>query len=242
MHDEPVDVTIVESEAEPEIEVVEPELEVVEEPEETVPNASINSAGVDLITRFESFSPTPYKDVAGVVTIGFGHTQGVIPARITEKEGIAYLIQDLVEAETAVKREVRVPLNENQFAALVSFTFNLGQGTLRKSTMLKKLNGGNFGAAVKEIEKFVNAGGQRQAGLLRRRAAEAQLFVTPPPMKSHIVLIPAEQAWQAMSATLKDDKGNDKGTTFSPEYQDSVAVLIQPRLKVYVPEEDVDVG
>jgi lysozyme len=136
---------------------------------------------IDLITRFEGFRPEIYKDDAGVDTIGWGHTRSaVMPIRITEEEGRELLRQDLEYFVDAVLDLVEVPVNQNQFAALVSFAYNLGEGNLRGSTLLKKLNAGDFAGASEEFMKWDSAGGRKLRGLTRRRGAEEQLFRTPP--------------------------------------------------------------
>jgi lysozyme len=87
-------------------------------------------------------------------------------------------MRDLVRFERAVQRAVTVPLTDNQFAALVSFTFNLGEGALQKSTLLKLLNAGDYNSVPSELQKWVKAGGQTLAGLVKRRMAEADLWRT----------------------------------------------------------------
>jgi lysozyme len=140
----------------------------------------VTPALIDLITRFEGFRPEIYKDEAGVDTIGYGHTRSaVMPIRITQEEGQELLRQDLGYFVDVVLDLVKVPVNQNQFAALVSFAYNLGEGNLRGSTLLRKLNEGDFAGASEEFMKWDNAGGRKLRGLTRRRAAEEQLFRTP---------------------------------------------------------------
>lgn len=136
--------------------------------------------GIDMIKRWERFVPTVYKDVAGFDTIGWGHLikQGETFTRITEEQGEALLVADLAEAERAVNDLVKVPLNKNQFDALVSFTFNLGRANLARSTLLRRLNAGMYEAAAAEFPRWVYAGGQQWQGLKNRRAHEQALFET----------------------------------------------------------------
>lgn len=142
----------------------------------------INQAGVDLIKRFEGFKPQAYLDPVGIPTIGYGHTKAVTnhhvrtKRRITEQEAEALLKADLEEAERAVEHPINVPLNDHQFAALVSFTFNLGSGNLQESTLRRKLNAGNYEAIPSEMSRWV---GCTLRGLVRRRADEGELFMTP---------------------------------------------------------------
>ena len=140
----------------------------------------INAAGLAHIMQWEGLQLIAYKDVAGVLTIGYGHTSAAgIPhvkagMRISKQEAEDILKADLGKFEERVSRLVKVALTDNQFAALVSFDFNTG--SLHKSTLLKKLNAGDYGAVPSELMKWVNAGGKRVPGLVNRRAAEAGLW------------------------------------------------------------------
>lgn len=140
----------------------------------------INAAGRALIRRWEGCLLDAYQCPAGKWTIGYGHTEGVTPGMaITQQRADQWLLQDIADAEAAVDYFVKVPLNENQRAALVSFTFNLGGANLRKSTLLRRLNAG-FGDEVPEhMADWVKVGGAISQGLVARRAAEAELWSTP---------------------------------------------------------------
>jgi GH24 family phage-related lysozyme (muramidase) len=145
----------------------------------------INQAGIDLIKSFEGFKPKAYLDMVGVPTLGYGCTvgvtkQNVIDGRtITEQEAEEMLRTELGSHENAVSFYVTVELNDNQFAALVSFAYNLGNGSLHGSTLLKLLNSGDTAGASDEFLKWDRAGGQVVAGLERRRTAEQALFNQP---------------------------------------------------------------
>ena len=140
----------------------------------------INAAGLSHIMQWEGKRLVAYQDVAGIWTIGYGHTTAAgIPRvregmRISDKEAEDILKADLRKFEDRVSRLVKVPLTDNQFAVLVSFDFNTG--ALHKSTLLKKLNAGDYDAVPAELMKWVNAGGKRVQGLVNRRAAEAGLW------------------------------------------------------------------
>ena len=136
--------------------------------------------GINLIKGFEGFSSDPYQDVAGVWTNGYGHTHGVTQDTlpVSDEEATINLQDDLFLAEDGVSTYVAVPLNDNQFDALVSFTFNLGSGALEHSTLLKKLNAGNYAGAADEFGKWVYAGGHIVNGLIARRAKERELFIS----------------------------------------------------------------
>ena len=131
---------------------------------------------VDIIAQEEGFEPEPYLDVGGVLTIGFGHTRKPLPDHVTEEEARVLLQEDLSDAEQAVERLVTVPISEWQFGALVSFTFNVGQGNLARSTLLRLVNEGEFDMAAGEFRKWRRAGGEIQPGLLSRRGREEQLW------------------------------------------------------------------
>lgn len=137
-----------------------------------------SSNGRALIRNAEGDRPTAYYCPAGVLTIGVGHTgPDVKPGmRITQAESDALLSADLAKFEKAVARNVKVPLTQNQFDALVSFTYNLGEGSLKSSTLLKRVNAGDMGGAAAEFIKWNKAGGKVLGGLTKRRAEEAALF------------------------------------------------------------------
>lgn len=143
----------------------------------------VNHHGLELIKHFESLRLTAYQDSVGIWTIGWGHTGlthndgSVYDGRIiTEAEAEDFLKKDLLVFEDAVEKNTNTELNDNQFSALVSFTFNLGETSLRRSTLLKKINQPNHFAAAKEFKKWSKAGGQRLAGLVRRRISERNLY------------------------------------------------------------------
>lgn len=131
------------------------------------------------IEVLEGFRAKAYRDIFGVLTIGFGHTVRSNEHHlqldvITREEALELLRQDVTEAENAVNRLVTVPLRQEQFDALVSFTFNVGQGALARSTLLKKLNAGHCCAVPGEMRRWTNNG---KAGMIARRAAEVALWI-----------------------------------------------------------------
>ena len=138
--------------------------------------------GLALIKYFEGLQTRAYLCPAGVWTIGYGHTKGVSSTEaITPEQADALLAEDLSESERAVGHSVTVALSQEQFDALVSFTFNLGAGNLQGSTLLKKLNAGDSAGAADEFLRWVNAGGKKLPGLVERRNAERQLFLSGTP-------------------------------------------------------------
>lgn len=137
----------------------------------------VNSLGISLIKEYEGYRSKAYLDTGGVPTIGYGHTRGVqMGQECTPEIAEAWLEADLDEAEKAVSRLVKVPLTDNQYAALVSFTFNLGVARLQSSTLLKKLNAGDYAGAQGQFGRWVFDNGKELPGLVKRRAAEAALF------------------------------------------------------------------
>lgn len=151
----------------------------------------INQEGLELIKSFEGLELTAYQDAVGVWTIGYGHTRTVRPGQtISEDEAEALLRQDLEIFEEAVERLVKVPINENEFSALVSLTFNIGETAFRNSTALRRLNNGDRKGAADAIEWFnkarVNGQLVELRGLTRRRAAEKALFLKPVALPSPV--------------------------------------------------------
>lgn len=125
--------------------------------------------------RLEAYLPTP----EDVWTIGYGHTRGVKPGmKITEKQAEAWLKEEVKIYQAAVERRVKVPLTQNQYDALVLWTYNLGEENLRTSTLLRKLNAGDYSGAANEMPRWNKQKGKTLRGLTRRRAAERALFLT----------------------------------------------------------------
>lgn len=141
-------------------------------------------AAEKLIKKYESLQLGAYRCPAGVLTVGWGYTKDVEDdTYITE--GIAQILieHNIAEAAADVDRLVTVPLNENQHQALVSFVFNLGEGNLKSSTLLKKLNAGDYDAVPSELMRWVNSNGKKLAGLVARREEEVELWNTQPNTK-----------------------------------------------------------
>ena len=138
----------------------------------------LSQDGLNMVKKYEGLFTKAYVCPAGVLTIGYGHTgPDVKPGqRITEAQAEQLLRQDMGKFEAAVKRQVKVPLTQGQFDALTSFTFNCGEGALKKSTLLKKLNAGDHAGAQAEFQKWNKGGGRVLPGLVKRRAEEAQMF------------------------------------------------------------------
>jgi lysozyme len=139
-----------------------------------------NDAGLALIRAYEGLHLTPYLCPAKIWTIGYGHTRTVRAGlKITADQAEQLLDDDLRLIERAVQRLVAVPLNDNQFAALVSFTFNVGISNFEQSTLLKLLNRGWYEQVPAQLMRWNRANGETLGGLSRRRAAEGRLWNTP---------------------------------------------------------------
>lgn len=138
----------------------------------------ISKAGLELIQRFEGFSPVPYLDAAGLPTIGFGHLirDGEAFDTISLDEAEVILRADVHHAERAVLRLTDVPLMDGQYDSLVSFTFNLGSGAFQRSTLRQKINREEHEAVPNEFRRWVWANGRKLRGLARRREAEIRLY------------------------------------------------------------------
>jgi lysozyme len=138
---------------------------------------NISEEGISLIKKFEGCELRSYQDAVDVWTVGYGHTKDVKPGQmITKEEAEEMLIEELTEYCSYVETAVEVPLHQNQFDALVSWTYNLGPTNLNSSTMLKKLNAGEYEDIPEQIKRWNKAGGKVLPGLERRRLAESLLF------------------------------------------------------------------
>jgi lysozyme len=177
----------------------------------------VNEATLDLITSFEGFVDHWYPDPAhgwSVPTCCWGHTDAAgepkyaatKSKRFTKAEGRAILARDLVKYENAIRNLVRVPLNDNQFGALVSWCYNVGPGNVAKSTLVKRLNAGQYDAVSTELAKWNRAGGKVLAGLTRRRKAEAALFQKPASGSKPVPATPPAPTTQSPPAAKPEPK------------------------------------
>ena len=148
--------------------------------------------GLSLLEQWEGFKLQVYKDSAGLPTIGVGHLLtrselasgniviGGVPVKyaggLTQQQVTDLLAQDVVPAQQAVNAGVKVALNQNQFDALVSFTFNVGNGAFLGSTLLKVLNQGQYDQVPTQLLRWTRSGGQLVQGLVNRRQNEIKLW------------------------------------------------------------------
>ena len=170
----------------------------------------VNKAGTDLIKSFEGLFLKPYLDPVNIPTIGYGtikYPNGkavtMKDRAITEAEATEYLMHEVEEKAHNVSRMTKVPLNDNEYAALVSFAYNVGWPALEKSTLMKLLNSGADRTAVADqFLRWNKAGGKELAGLTRRRQAERSLFLTAV-VESNTEQLPSIPSDDDINAKLK---------------------------------------
>lgn len=133
-----------------------------------------------LIAYFEGYESKPYRDVAGVLTVCYGHTgSDIVPGREYSKAECEELLKkDLSVAQKAVDHLVTHPISDSQRAALYSFTYNVGTGAFQRSTLLKKLNSGDSIGACNELRRWTHAGGKQWKGLISRREIEREVCLS----------------------------------------------------------------
>lgn len=149
-------------------------------------NKSLNSEGLNIIKGWEGWSATAYKDVAGLWTIGYGHlinleTENYLLSKtLTVEEGEKLLRQDVERFENAVNNYVKVPITQNMFNSLVSFSYNVGVTAFKKSTLLSVLNNGDYIGAANQLSRWdkatVDGVKQSVTGLANRRSFEQKVF------------------------------------------------------------------
>lgn len=145
----------------------------------------VNQKGLELIKEFEGFRAKAYKCPAGVWTVGYGHTSNAGEPKVgsltevTREQAEEILRRDLGTFERAVSDAVRVTVSSNQYSALVSFCYNVGPGAFRSSSVLKAVNAKQWAEVPRRLALWNKAGGKVLPGLVRRRAAEAALFMEP---------------------------------------------------------------
>ncbi len=141
----------------------------------------VNQAARALIQKYEGLQLKAYDDPIGIRTIGYGHVitpKDNIGDEITQEQADNLFEGDLANASQSVERLVDVEITDNASGALCSFVFNLGASALERSTLLKLLNAGDFTGAAGQFGKWIYAAGQPEPGLIARRDAERDLFLT----------------------------------------------------------------
>ena len=179
-----------------------------------------------LIEQAEGMELKKYKDAAGFPTVGIGHLlskEELASGEYNEiDQATAYklLEADLRESMSQVESLVEVPINDNQFSALVSFTFNLGAGALKRSTLLSKLNAGDYDGAANEFRRWTHAGPKgnkvKLEGLVRRRAQEELVFRSPVPV------------WQPDHEVWAGPPGDEHGIRFALGHPGTVMIMVAP--------------
>lgn len=166
-----------------------------------------SAAGLELIAKWEGCVLKPYKDIAGLRTIGFGHLikpGEIFPdgVAITRERALELLAKDVEICEVAIKRHIKIPLNQNQFDALVSFGFNCGTGVYINSGVAMAVNAGQFDVVPQKLQEWskarINGTMQTVIGLLNRRKHESEVFMRP--IDSSVICDPIV-AWTKESLT-----------------------------------------
>jgi len=135
--------------------------------------------GTEVLKHFEDLRLEAYQDSVKVWTIGYGHIKGVKEGDvITEAQAEEMLLEEMPEYEGYVNKRVKVDLTQDQYDALVCWTYNLGGGALRSSTLLKRLNAGLHDEVPFQMKRWNKAGGKVLRGLTRRRWSEAHLWAS----------------------------------------------------------------
>jgi len=142
----------------------------------------ISHVGIEAVKEHEGCRTVAYRDTGGVWTMGYGTIRiDGLPVEegmtCTLQQATQWLTDDLSWAQTAVNQQVKVPLKQNQFDALVSFVYNVGRNAFAKSTLLRLLNQGDYAGAAKQFDRWVFDNGVVQRGLLARRRVEREMFL-----------------------------------------------------------------
>lgn len=142
----------------------------------------VTQAGLDLIKQYEGWRERAYRDPVGIWTIGYGHTTmagppKVVPGlKITKQEGEEILARDVEKFAEGVRKLIKTKVSDEQFSALVSFAYNVGLGAFEGSSVLRYVNQGNFIGVPGRLALWTKAGGKTLPGLVKRRAAEGNMF------------------------------------------------------------------
>lgn len=173
----------------------------------------VNEAGIDLVKSFEGLYLKPYLDPVGIPTVGYGTIQyengkavTMQDPPITETRAVELLQWEVDQKAKSVEAMVKVKLNDNEFAALTSFAYNVGVGALQGSTLLKLLNSGTDKATVADqFLRWNKAGGKELPGLTRRRQAERALFLTPVEPEDALPSGPSDEEIRSKLQSIEDE-------------------------------------
>ena len=202
----------------------------------------ISHAGIELLKRYEGCKLKAYQDIAGVWTIGYGHTAAagwIIPEKdmiINQTMADEILIRDLTQYEVAVSRAVSRFMRQNQFDAMVSLCFNIGPGAFAKSSVVRHFNAGAVAKAANSFLLWSKARHpktgkpEHSRGLAKRRAAEMALFLAPTAAKSALSATtlpnPIEPALGAVSSPPGAIPAQSKGNTMLSGYKTYIAAFL----------------
>lgn len=138
--------------------------------------AAVSAVAAAAICGFEGYREYAYKDSVGVPTIGYGTTKGVkMGDKTNRQEAKAFLVRDASAIAKQMQSLIKVPLYQHEWDSLVSLVYNIGIGNFKKSTLLKKLNAGDYSGACSQLKRWVYAGGRKLPGLVKRREAEYKM-------------------------------------------------------------------
>lgn len=140
---------------------------------------SLSAAGLVALLGYEGYSDIAYIPVKGdVPTIGFGTTEGVkLSDTITPEKAVERAYRDIMDTETAIHKCVDVPLTQGEYDAFVSLSYNIGTDAFCKSTLVKKLNSGDYDGACAELRRWVYVKGKKSQGLVNRREKEYRMCI-----------------------------------------------------------------
>lgn len=163
--------------------------------EDNINEVKMQDKYIDILKQLEGFRDTPYKCSAGVWTIGYGHSSAIdnralTNKPITEAEATDILREDISRFESVVRSSVTVPLTEAQHAALTFFCFNIGASAFKKSTLLKKLNSGDYNSVPGELLRWNKVSGRPSVGLSSRRHREIELWLEDTSLQEDVACNP----------------------------------------------------
>lgn len=186
----------------------------------------ISTKGIGMIKVFEGLRLKAYRCTAGKLTIGYGHTAGVKEGDVIDnKTADRFLMEDLAWSEECVNSSVSVNITQGMYDSMVSLVFNIGSGAFKKSTLLKKLNSGDYIGASNEFGRWIHSGGRVVQGLIERRAKEKVMFCSDGfPDNGHHVnssnVVPDLSGYNGISIV---EALQEKGYNSSFSYRKSIA-------------------
>lgn len=143
-------------------------------------SCKINDKGLNLLKTFEGCRLTSYRDIGGILTIGYGHTGSNVyeGQHITQDQADSLLLSDIAKCEEALNKLINVPVTSNQFSALICLVFNIGIEAFSRSTLLKLINLNKMKEAAEQFIRWDHVNGKQVEGLRQRRLSERRLFLS----------------------------------------------------------------